>query len=120
MVLAGLSGASTWGCLFHHAEDCELIGTCARGSQGAASTSSGSGGGATPDECIPSKNTSPVQDSCGIFASSALGDDTIGDGTKYKPYKTLTKALMEADGRPVYACSETFAEALVLSREPDS
>jgi hypothetical protein len=116
LFIAG-SGAILWGCWpLDFVSDCEFLDTCPvplTGSSG--SGGNGGSGGGTPDECIPSKNTNAVDDSCGVFASSSLGDDTTGDGTKDKPYRTLEKALMEANTNPVYACSETFAEAIVLS-----
>jgi hypothetical protein len=51
---------------------------------------------------------------CGIFVSSSLGHD--GDaGTKAKPVATLAHALEIAHGTTIYACGETFDEALTLS-----
>jgi hypothetical protein len=59
-------------------------------------------------------NPDAAGDECGVFASDSLGDDNTGEGTKSKPFKTLATAVDRANGKPVYACSETFAEALVL------
>jgi hypothetical protein len=46
----------------------------------------------------------------------ARGDDDANDGTKERPVSTLAKAveLSAKKGARVYACAETFTEALVL------
>ncbi|XXT16362.1 PGRS family protein [Sorangium sp. So ce429] len=83
------------------------------------STSSGTvgGGGGTPDKCIPSERGEPVDDACGVFVSSSLGEDS-GGGMKASPAKTLAAAVERirnenAPGR-IYACAEEFAEAVEL------
>jgi hypothetical protein len=73
------------------------------------------GGGETPAACVPRENENPVDDTCGVFVSSSMGDDTSGKGTKAAPYKTLATALPRSSNRPVYACSEPFKEAVTLS-----
>src|SRR5262249_46222020 len=77
-----------------------------------ATTSSGTGGndGGPPPECVPSQNASAVDDTCGVFVSSSLGDDANA-GSKAAPLKTLGAALAKAKGRPVYACGESFMES---------
>ena len=80
------------------------------------STSSGTGGG-PPATCVPGAGKDPVEDPCGVFVSSSLGDDKAGVGSKGKPYKTLAAAISAAakSMKPVYACAETFPEALIVS-----
>src|SRR5262249_4207341 len=70
--------------------------------------------GGTPTVCIPSANPDvAISDECGVFVSDSLGDDSVGDGTKDKPFKTLGTAVLRA--KAVYACNETFTEAVVLN-----
>lgn len=104
--LAFVGGVVFLGCS-NEAEKCERLGTC-------SPPSSGSGGGGT-STCVPSKNALPVSDSCGIFVSTSLGDDG-GDGSKSDPVRTLAKAIDLAvqGGTSVYACAETFAEAVTV------
>lgn len=104
--LAFVGGVVFLGCS-NEAEKCERLGTC-------SPPSSGSGGGGT-STCVPSKNALPVSDSCGIFVSTSLGDDG-GDGSKSNPVRTLAKAIDLAvqGGTSVYACAETFAEAVTV------
>ncbi|APR87774.1 Endoglucanase [Minicystis rosea] len=92
---------------------CPNVGT---GGSSGSSSSSGTGGtgGSTPASCIPSENTMTVEDTCGVFVSSTLGDDANG-GTKDKPFKTLGAAITAANGKPVYACGEAFKEAVAIS-----
>jgi hypothetical protein len=101
------SGAAAVGCYQFH-EDCDLNNTCWLPAS-SGSGSSGTGGGA----CVPSAHADAVGDDCGVFVSVSAGDDAK-DGTKGAPVKTLAKALSlaGASGKPVYACAETFPEAL--------
>jgi hypothetical protein len=81
-------------------------------------TDGGDGGdGGPPPGCIPSENVQAVADTCGVFVSSSMGDDTSGKGTKEAPYATLTKALAIAKGKPVYACGEVFDKETVAIAE---
>ena len=65
--------------------------------------------------CDPSKEGGPVGDGCGVFVSASKGDDATGDGSKAKPYKSLGKGVASvASGKAVYACGESFSEALTL------
>jgi len=99
------------GCL-NYLDDCERVATCLVGTftGGAAG-----GGGMIDPMCVPGENASPVSESCGVFVSSSSGDDGNA-GTPSAPLKTLAKAidLATAAGRPMYACAETFAEAVTL------
>jgi hypothetical protein len=70
-----------------------------------------------PPGCIPSENVDPVADSCGVFVSSSMGNDTSGKGTKEAPFATLTKALAATKGKPVYACGEVFDKETVAIAE---
>lgn len=83
------------------------------GSGGAASLGGGgTGGGGIDPGCVPSEASEPVAETCGVFVSSSLGNDDTGDGTKDAPYATITKA--ESDDKNIYACAETFDEAVEL------
>src|SRR5262245_4964598 len=67
-----------------------------------------------PAGCGPSENSTPVDESCGVFVSSSKGADGAA-GTKSAPLKTLQKALDKANGRPVYACAEAFVGSVTLA-----
>lgn len=66
-----------------------------------------------PAECVPSLAGAPVDDSCGVFVSSSLGDDANIGNAKSAPVKTMKQALMLGAQRnlPVYACAEVFNNA---------
>jgi hypothetical protein len=74
------------------------------------------GGGNLDSACIPSSASGPVASSCGVFASSSAGSDD-NPGTKEKPVQTLAKAvsLAKSDKKTVYACAETFVEAIEVA-----
>lgn len=100
-----------WGCV-DHLDDCLWNGECLVGTRGAGG--GGGGGGGTIDPgCVPSENAKPIASICGVYVSSSLGDDGAA-GTQSAPVRTLGQALALAkqQGKPVYACAETFAEAL--------
>jgi hypothetical protein len=67
------------------------------------------------DELAPSAG--PVVDECGVFVSAgAHGGDTPA-GTRDDPFTTLQQAIRAAQARGlrhVYACGETFKEAVTL------
>lgn len=77
------------------------------------SSSSSSGDGGPPKECIPSLAGVPVDDSCGVFVSSSLGDDANAGTSKSEPVKSLKRALMigAQNNLPVYACAEVITNA---------
>ena len=62
---------------------------------------------------------SPVDEPCvvddryGVFVSAG-GSDTAGLGTKASPYKTVTKGPTAAQGKNVYVCAGTYAEAVTI------
>jgi hypothetical protein len=64
---------------------------------------------------------SPAEDACvvtealGVFVSSGSGSAS-GDGSRSKPLATLSAGIAAAkgSGKRVYACAETYAEALIL------
>jgi len=88
--------------------------TSGTGGAGASGGGGNGGVGGTPVGCVPSENETPVADDCGIFVSSSKGDDTaMGAGSKDTPFKTIQAAIEAAAGHPVYACAETFTEAVV-------
>ncbi len=80
-----------------------------------ATTSTGGtgGGGGAPPDCIPSNISSPVEETCGVFVSASKGKPG-NPGTKAKPFATLADAIEGSQGKPIYACAETFTEALAL------
>ena len=93
----------------------EGTGAAAHDGGDGASGGDGGGGGSTPTECIPAVATpDPVGDDCGLFVSSSLGDDGNA-GTKAAPLATITEALSQAAGRPIYLCAESFDEAVTLA-----
>jgi hypothetical protein len=65
---------------------------------------------------VPSENPDAVDDGCGVFVSSSLGK-AGNSGAKGASVKSLGEAitLAKAHGRRVYACAESFAEALVVT-----
>ncbi|WP_437333533.1 hypothetical protein [Sorangium sp. So ce394] len=71
--------------------------------------------------CDGDPGRAPALDACGVFVR-AQGDDR-NPGTRERPVKTLQRAIVlaaggrrdgEAPTRRVYACGETFEEAVVL------
>ena len=118
----GLAGTLTAsGCIFvYYEDDCELAYDCPTAGTGGMSSSStsGTGGtGGTPASCIPSESKDPVADSCGVFVSSSLGLDGLeaDRGTQAKPFKSISAALTKAGAARVYACAESFTEAVTIS-----
>ncbi|WP_437795046.1 PGRS family protein [Sorangium sp. So ce693] len=70
----------------------------------------------TPSDCVPSENPDVVDDACGVFVSSSGRDENAA--TKEAPVKTLGAALALAETtrtRRVYACAETFEEAVEVA-----
>ena len=126
MVIAG-STLAGWlslgaGCGTLPAE-CRESFTCPTGSGGAPATtttaSTGVGGDSgPPPQCVPELMSGAVADTCGIFVSSSLGNDTaVGVGSRDAPYKTLAAAVMAADKAKtrIYACAEPFTESVTLA-----
>jgi hypothetical protein len=97
MLCVAGSGMLNLGCWVDYTDDCAEVGAC------------------IPDEsaCIPHHNATAIADYCGIFVSASRGNDALG-GTKSAPVQTLEKAIEMAKGRPVYACAETFPEAVSM------
>ena len=90
------------------ANDCELMLTCEHHRW--------RWDGDTPVVCIPSENSTAVHDWCGVFVSSSGSDENAA--TKEAPVKTLRAALALAEAnetRRVYACAETFEEAVEVT-----
>lgn len=107
-VAAGALSFGT-GC-YSLSSDCDLNYNCADGSGGGATTTTTGTGGAPPT-CVPSNNSSPVSDDCGVFVSSSKGEDTNA-GTKEKPFATIAMAFNSAPGKPVYLCGEDLLEGV--------
>jgi hypothetical protein len=127
VVLGGAALLHASGCIITvNFDDCAVYPHAGCGVGGGSSSSSmtstsGTGGGGAPPECIPSESTDPVDDSCGVFVSSSLGaDDMAADrGTKAKPFKSISAALKKADVTRVYACAESFTDAVTISAAVD-
>ncbi len=120
VLLAAAIGVHLSACVFTVPE-CTQCGVDGGSATSSSSTSSTSGTGGTPVVCIPSESKDPVANSCGMFVSSSLGtDDAAADrGTQAKPFKTIGAALMKADVARVYACAESFSEAVTISTAVD-
>src|SRR4051812_31354960 len=60
------------------------------------------------------------EDACGIFVSASRGDNA-NSGTRREPVRTLKRALALASAgssgreKNVYACAETFTEAVLVT-----
>lgn len=81
---------------------------------------SGTGGTTTTvgPGCTPSENAEPIDDTCGVFVSSSLGEDGNA-GSQEKPVASIAKGveIALAKGKPLYLCGETFAEAVELAAD---
>lgn len=110
LVVSGAVGIA--GCFFNDLNDCRLnpMLACYSGAGG----SGGTGGAGGASACIPSEAPGPVAGNCGVFVSSSQGKEG-NDGSKEKPFATLSGAIAKSDGRLVYACAEEFSESLVVS-----
>src|SRR5690349_5237248 len=87
-----VSLVATPGCFVDPLNDCfyNLGLACFWEHQGGSGGTGGSGGsGGAPPECVPSTATGLLSDDCGKFVSPD-GDDTAGDGSKAKPYATIS------------------------------
>ncbi|WP_437486501.1 PGRS family protein [Sorangium sp. So ce1014] len=72
----------------------------------------GRGSEVVPSGCVPSEIDGAVDDECGIFVASTGKDGNAG--TQAEPVATLAEALRltSGTGTGVYACAETFVEAV--------
>lgn len=121
-IVVGAVATLAMGCIeINIAIDCDVNLNCPSGpsGSGSSSSSSGTGGddGGPPASCIPSTNEEPVANSCGVFVSSSLGADDmdVKRGTKEKPFKSISAALIALDGKPMYVCGEAFSETVTIS-----
>lgn len=65
----------------------------------------------------PSEDPCVLQRDVGIFVSASTGsDDAPADGTRFRPFKTIGKALgvAQSAGKNVFACAEKFTEVVTL------
>ena len=67
-----------------------------------------------PVACVPAESGAVVGDGCGVFVSSSLGDDELGDGSKAAPFGSVARAL-NAGASNLYLCLDGFAEAVTVS-----
>src|SRR5262245_49604035 len=95
---------STLGCTSD--DDCAERGICTSGVSGA--------GGGIAAGCVPSELGAgeSVRAECGVFVSSSMGSDLMGDGSKERPYATISKAI--AADALIYLCAESYEEAVTL------
>lgn len=85
------------------------------GSGGASSSSTGTSG--LPPGCAgdPTTVAMLVTEECGVFVQ-ADATGSVEDGTQGHPFKTLQKAIDNAGGRRVYACSSApYSEAVTIA-----
>ncbi len=93
---------------------CDSGDTATGGTAGTGGTG-GTGGAGGGSVCPEDPATGPVAEECGIWVSVGKGDDT-NEGTQAAPVASLMHAIdlaAKGAGR-VYACSETWAETLVV------
>ncbi|WP_437516702.1 hypothetical protein [Sorangium sp. So ce1099] len=78
---------------------------------------SGGGGTTQPDPTCaadPTQDPSTVRDQCAVFARA--GAAAGGDGTKARPYASLSEAIESAKGKRVLACSiGAFEESVTVA-----
>lgn len=80
-----------------------------------SSSSSGGGGGDAGVDCSGNPSVANTLEECAVFVQ-ADATGAIEDGTRSRPYKTLQKAIDNAQGRRVFACtSGAFAESVTLN-----
>ncbi|WP_437300656.1 hypothetical protein [Sorangium sp. So ce426] len=87
---------------------------CKEDSRYCPSEPTGGGNGPGPTcEPDPTQDASTVVDRCAVFASAGAASE--GDGTKARPYASLSEALANANGKRVLACSSgVFAESVTV------
>lgn len=75
----------------------------------------GSADALTPPGCASGKDPKDdplcVTDSKGVFVKAGA---TGGNGTKAKPFGTISEGLSKSSGRPIFVCEGTYAESLEL------
>jgi len=113
VVTLGVVITYQWGCVYARSGDCEGNLECDAKTSDSAIVE-------TPADCVPHDKGGPVAGTCGIFVSSSLGSDA-NDGSKDKPFKTLSAAIAKAEaaGKPVYACAETFTGSMTITKGID-
>ncbi|MEZ4311843.1 MAG: hypothetical protein R3F14_27750 [Polyangiaceae bacterium] len=115
--LAGLGLAITTllGCPVQSSDDCEALGNC--GDTGDTTTSSTTDSTTTslPEKCVTFAAGDVVDAGCGLFVSPAAGSDDEGDGSRDKPFATLSKALLAPAAGAIYVCEGKLTEALTIT-----
>ncbi|MGK4002872.1 hypothetical protein WMF31_09650 [Sorangium sp. So ce1036] len=107
-----VAGSQQVGCFpYVMPDDCALTLVCD------VSSGEGGGGGSTlACEADPTEDASTVIDECAVFASASAAPG--GDGTKAKPYASLSEAIANANGKRVLACAGgAFAESVTIGAE---
>jgi hypothetical protein len=83
--------------------------------EGGTSTTGGEGGtGGTPIACVPSEQSAPVENGCGVFVSASTGSD-VNPGSKESPLASVGAAAKIAKGKPLYLCAEELDGAVTIS-----
>ncbi len=128
-LLLAMSALYATGCNHTDCADAHTCGSAAgvggggTGGTGGPGGAGGAGGGDAGASmiCDPTGSINMAATSCGPYASFTKGNDMTGDGSPGNPYQTLTKAVGSLDpgqayaGKTnVYACGETFTEAVFL------
>lgn len=93
-----------------------LVLLCGVGAAGCGpGDTTGSGGGGSDLVCPDDPAEGPVPEECGVWVSAGKGHDE-NEGSQANPVATLTRAIdLAAEGKGrVYACGETWAEALIV------
>ncbi|WP_437538307.1 hypothetical protein WME79_20260 [Sorangium sp. So ce726] len=76
------------------------------------------GGGNDPGltcEPDPTQDASTVVDGCAVFANASASAASGGDGTKARPYASLSEAIANANGKRVLVCSSgAFEESVTI------
>src|SRR5450432_847177 len=61
---------------------------------------------------LPTEDACVITEAFGVFVSSTFGNDANADGSRSKPFATLSKGIAAAKqaNRNVYACAEKYPE----------
>lgn len=82
-------------------------------------SSDGGSDGTAPPGCNTSADLSSqaacVADSVASFVDTTAGSDTVGNGTKEKPFKTIKRALATGPHSAVFICAGNYSETVTLT-----
>jgi len=115
LITTGVIGAAVTGEVGCSSADCSFDATCGQPFDGGADS-----GIVVPPGCSledePKANPKCVVNSLGVFVSATGGDDTAGDGTKEKPFKTFGKAVLSLSTQQfrLYVCEGNYEANLAF------